>query len=188
MLALAGDSDFRELADVDDLVGEVDLVHLRLGNAEQILDHVEQHGAARIDVVRVFLVAVGAHRSETLILHHLRETDDVGKRRAEIMIHVGEEALAALVRLLAARFGVVHGLFELAPHRDVVEGRDAGRNAAPARVHDAHFGKAAVAVGPCDGDVVFAGVEGRPKACPTSSSALRPSKSCAAPLAKRTMP
>ena len=77
------------------------------------------------------------------------------------MIDVGKETLAALMRFLAARLRVLHRLFEFVAHSDVVECGDTGRNVAPARVDDAHFGKAAVAIGSRDGDIVFTWIAGQ---------------------------
>jgi hypothetical protein len=80
------------------------------------------------------------------------------ERRPEIVIDVGEERLRPLLRLAALRLGGLNGAFEPPPHGHVVQRRDAGGNAAPARVDDAHLGQAVLAVRAHERDLVLAGL------------------------------
>src|SRR3546814_20719363 len=82
----------------DTLLPYTTLFRSDLGNVQDVVDQIEQHLAAGMDVAGIGPVHVAAERTEHLLLHHLREADDRVQRRAQFVAHVGEEC-----RFLPAR-------------------------------------------------------------------------------------
>ena len=113
LVAGAGGDDAHRLVEqrveAEILEVEADAAGLDLGHVEHVVDDVEQVFAARVDVLAVFLVFVGAERAEHAQLHDLREADDGVERRAQLVAHIGEEFRLRLVGFLGA--GLLGGVF-----------------------------------------------------------------------------
>ena len=112
-IALAGGLADHLHAVLDD-VGHVDVVDverhaagLDLGHVEDVVDDLEQIGAAAVDVAGIFLIFGVAERAEQTLLHHLGEADHGVERGAQLVADIGEEL----------GFGAVGGLGAVLLHR-----------------------------------------------------------------------
>ena len=83
---------------VGDDIGDVDRAEIEgkapgldLGHVENVVDHLQQIGAARINVAGIFLIFGVAERAEQPLLHHLGKADHGVERRAQLVADIGEE-------------------------------------------------------------------------------------------------
>ena len=74
------------IADIERHAAGLDLRHV-----EDVVDHLQQIGAARIDIAGIFLIFGMTERSEQSLLHHLGEADHGIERRAQLVTDIGEE-------------------------------------------------------------------------------------------------
>src|SRR5687767_13490897 len=70
---------------------QVELAGFDLGDVEEVVDEADDMLAGGADVAQIVAVAFILHRPETLLDHHLGETDYGVERRAHLMADAGEE-------------------------------------------------------------------------------------------------
>src|SRR5262245_31569131 len=70
---------------------QLDLAGLGLREIEDVVDQIEQVGAAALDVAQIFAVALTPDRPVHLRDHHVGEPDDGVQRRAQLVAHRGQE-------------------------------------------------------------------------------------------------
>src|SRR5262249_60424211 len=89
-----------------------------LREVEDIVDEIEQVGAAAPDVVQILPVALATDRAVHLLDDHVGEADDRVERRAQLVAHHGQELRFGAV----GAFGVVPGAEQLRLGRLAVGG------------------------------------------------------------------
>ena len=92
---------------VDRLLAQLVAPRLDARQVEDLVDEHQQVLAARVDVLRIFLVGRYDMGAEQLGLHYLGEAEDGVERRAQLVAHRGEEARLGEVRFLGAVAGEV---------------------------------------------------------------------------------
>ena len=100
-----GDAAIDQVFDLDDALVQVDLAGFGLRQVEDVVDQIEQVGAAALDVAQVFTIALAADRAVHLLDDHVGETDDGIQGRAQLVAHRGQELRLGPVGALGVVLG-----------------------------------------------------------------------------------
>ena len=113
-----------DVAQVEHVLGELDFSRFGLRQVEDVVDDLQQVGAAGVDVADIGAVLLVAERAQHLAQHHLGKADDRVQGRAQLVAHGREKAGFGLVGRLGLFLGLAQrlvGRLAVALQADAVE-------------------------------------------------------------------